>query len=88
MTLDPADPDERPELFRLNRDVLLVQSWETFAMRDPTELDRSLEMIVFSGRWNKREETGTFSVIIEEAELPLLIEGLQRGLRTMKEAST
>ncbi len=79
-------PDEKPELIRLSRDALLVQSWESFAMGNPDpEGDGNFELIVFSGRWNKTDETGTFTVLIIEDELPHLIEGLQRGLRTMKE---
>jgi len=94
---------DRPELIHLSQDVLLVQSFESFALAvqplvDPTaipgvsvvdaEPDRYMGMLVFSGRWNRREETDTFAVAFAESMLVNLIEGLQRQLRVIQEEAT
>lgn len=82
------DRDEVPELLHLARGVLLVQSWEAFAMQEPEGEGRSFEVVTFSGRLNKSEATTTFAIMLIEENLVALIEGLQRGLRTIQAAGT
>ena len=82
------DRDEVPELVHISRGVLLVQSWEAFAMQEPDGERRNFEIMTFSGRLNKSDETTTISVMLVEEELASLIEGLQRGLQTIQDAAT
>lgn len=84
---EPFGPDraEVPELVHLSRGVLLVQSFEAFAAGELDELsDRSVEVVTFSGRWNKTEETTTVSVLLEVDALVDLIASLQKGLAAIE----